>query len=64
MSTLHIPLKGSNILIGSAFFALASLAFVIAWACKRHDIQGASGIAAWMVSLVILLFGWLQAFLG
>ena len=48
----------------SALFALGSLAFVIAWAWKRNDVQGASGVAAWMVALVILIFGWLQAFLG
>ena len=48
----------------STFFTLGSLAFVIAWAAKRHDVQGASGIAAWIVALSVLAVGWLQAFLG
>lgn len=48
----------------SAFFAFGSLVFVIAWATTRQDVQGASGVAAWMVSLAVLLVGWLQTFLG
>jgi hypothetical protein len=48
----------------SAFFALGSLIFAVVWGTKRHDIQGASGIAAWMVALAVLIVGWLQAFLG
>jgi hypothetical protein len=38
--------------------------FVIVWATKIHDVQGASGVAAWMVAFAILALGWLQAFLG
>ena len=48
----------------SAFFAIGSLIFAVAWGTKRHDVQGASGIAAWMVALAVLIVGWLQAFLG
>ena len=51
-------------LLRSAFFTLGSIAFAIAWKLKEHDLQGASGVAAWMVALVILIFGWMQAFLG
>ncbi|KAK3711709.1 hypothetical protein LTR37_009486 [Vermiconidia calcicola] len=47
-------------MVVSAFFALGSLAFVVAWACTQHDIQGASGIAAWILALSTLTFGWLQ----
>ena len=48
----------------SGFFALGSLIFVIAWELKKHDVQGASGVAAWIVSLSVLVVGWLQAYLG
>ena len=51
-------------LMVSMFFALASLVFAIAWAWKRHDVQGAFGVAAWICTLAVLLVGWLQATLG
>lgn len=48
----------------SGFFGLGSIIFAIAWEMKKHDVQGASGIAAWILSFSILVVGWLQAFLG
>lgn len=51
-------------MVVSAFFGLGSVIFVIVWATKIHDVQGASGIAAWMVAFAVLAVGWLQAFLG
>jgi hypothetical protein len=53
-----------GLMCGSTVFALGSLAFVIAWATIEGDVQGASGIAAWIVALAVLAVGWLQAFLG
>jgi hypothetical protein len=53
-----------GLMCGSTVFALGSLAFVIAWATIEGDVQGASGIAAWIVALAVLVVGWLQAFLG
>ncbi|KAK5172089.1 uncharacterized protein LTR77_003727 [Saxophila tyrrhenica] len=32
----------------SSLFTLGSLAFMIAWAAIKHDVQGASGVAAWI----------------
>ena len=48
----------------SCFFALGSLIFGVVWAYKKHDIQGAFGVAAWVCTLAGLLFGYLQACLG
>lgn len=48
----------------STFFALGSIAFAVSWTLKDGDVQGASGIAAWILSFSILVFGWLQSFLG
>jgi len=51
-------------LMVSLFFTLASLVFGISWAAKRHDVQGAFGVAAWITTLAALSVGWLQAILG
>lgn len=51
-------------LMVSTFFAIGSLVFAITWAYKRHDVQGAFGVAAWICALAGLAVGWLQASLG
>lgn len=48
----------------SGLFALASLVFGVLWAWKKHDVQGAFGVAAWICGLAVLSVGWLQAGLG
>lgn len=48
----------------SSFFALGSIVFAIVWKLKENDLQAASGIAAWILSFSILVFGWLQSYLG
>ena len=48
----------------STLFAFGSVVFAIVWACKKGDLQAASGVAAWILSLSVLAVGWLQAFLG
>lgn len=75
----HVQLKGGvgwgiNLVEGfladrvwvflTIFFALGSLVFALVWILKDHDVQGASGIAAWILSFSVLAFGWLQSFLG
>ena len=55
-SNLSLLLGGNaNTVVNSTFFALGSVAFAVAWACKRHDIQGASGVAAWIMSLAVIM---------
>jgi len=44
-------------LLSLALFMLGSLVFGICWAVLRHDVQGASGVAAYMVALVGLVVG-------
>ncbi|KAK4545580.1 hypothetical protein LTR36_002930 [Oleoguttula mirabilis] len=51
-------------LLFSTFFAVGSLVFAVAWAYKRHDVQGAFGVAAWVCTLAGLAVGWMQASLG
>lgn len=48
----------------SAMFAIGSLIFSVVYAVKKHDVQGAFGVAAWIVTLGALAAGWLQACLG
>ncbi|KAK5711950.1 hypothetical protein LTR17_018158 [Elasticomyces elasticus] len=48
-------------LMVSIFFAVGSIVFAIAWAWKKHDVQGAFGVAAWVCTLAGLVVGWLQA---
>ncbi|KAF2721863.1 hypothetical protein K431DRAFT_202471, partial [Polychaeton citri CBS 116435] len=45
----------------SILFALGSLVFGTVWAWKRHDVQGAFGVAAWICTFAVLATGWLQA---
>lgn len=47
------------------FFVLGSTVFAVVWACKRgEDVQGAFGVASWMLTLAVLFVGWAQASLG
>ncbi|KAF4542542.1 Transcription factor c2h2 [Lasiodiplodia theobromae] len=47
------------------FFVLGSSVFAVVWACKRgDDVQGAFGVAGWMLTLAALVVGWAQASLG
>lgn len=48
-------------LLGLLLFVLGSLVFGICWAVLRHDIQGAFGVAAYMVALIGLVIGTIQA---
>lgn len=48
-----------------SFFVLGSSVFAVVWACKRDgDVQGAFGVASWMLTLAVLFVGWAQASLG
>ncbi|MCJ1290589.1 hypothetical protein MMC34_002129 [Xylographa carneopallida] len=48
-------------LLAFAVLLLASLVFLICWAVLQHDVQGASGVAAYIVALAMLSVGSLQA---
>lgn len=48
----------------TSFFAIASVVFAVVWNIKEHDMQAASGVAAWVLSFGVLAVGWLQAYLG
>ena len=45
-------------------FSVGSLIFGVCWAVLKHDLQGAFGVSAWIVSLGGLIFGTIQAGLG
>ena len=45
-------------------FMLGSLVFGVCWAVLEHDTQGAFSIAAYMVALVGIVIGTVQAFFG
>lgn len=46
------------------FFILGSVVFAIVWVCKKgNDVQGAFGVAGWMMTLAALAVGWAQAWL-
>jgi hypothetical protein len=45
-------------------FLVGSLVFGICWATIRHDVQGAFGVSAWIVALVALVVGTIQAHVG
>ncbi|CAN9333107.1 unnamed protein product [Alternaria alternata] len=42
---------------------LGSLAFAILWTIKKGDVQGAFGVAQWVLGLAVLLVGGMQAWL-
>lgn len=45
-------------------FLLGSLVFAVTWACKKgDDMQGAFGIAGYMIGVATLLLAWAQAVL-
>ncbi|MCJ1286043.1 hypothetical protein MMC26_005385 [Xylographa opegraphella] len=48
-------------LLAFALILLASLVFLGCWAVLQHDVQGASGIAAYMLTLATLALGCVQA---
>ena len=48
-------------LISLLLLLLASLVFLICWAVLQHDVQGASGIATYVLALITLSIGSLQA---
>lgn len=52
------------LLLCLALFVVGSLVFGICWAIFKHDLQGAFGVAAYMVTLMGLAVGCLQAGLG
>lgn len=45
-------------------FGFGSLIFGAVWAARKHDVQGAFGVAAWVCGLAVLVVAWLQACLG
>ncbi|KAF2496872.1 hypothetical protein BU16DRAFT_507560 [Lophium mytilinum] len=46
------------------FFMLGSVVFAVVWVCKKdNDVQGAFGVAGWMMTLAALAVGWAQAWL-
>ncbi|KAL6702509.1 hypothetical protein ACN47E_001599 [Coniothyrium glycines] len=46
-----------------AVFGLGSVAFAVMWAIKKDDVQGAFGVAQWVLGIAVLLVGALQAWL-
>lgn len=42
---------------------LASMAFALLWTIKKDDVQGAFGVAQWVLGLAVLFVGALQAWL-
>lgn len=47
-----------------SLFVLASLLFGVFWSTFKHDVQGAFGVSAWILSLAVLTIGTLQANFG
>ena len=45
-------------------FITGSLVFGICWAILEHDLQGAFGVAAYIISLMALLVGTVQTSMG
>lgn len=46
-----------------ACFGVGSAVFAILWTVKKNDVQGAFGVAGWIVTLAALVLGALQAWL-
>ncbi|KAI8932449.1 hypothetical protein NX059_010635 [Plenodomus lindquistii] len=44
-------------------FGLGGAAFAVTWAIKKNDVQGAFGIAQWVLGIAVMLVGGLQAWL-
>ncbi len=51
-------------LLGLSLFVCGSLAFAISWTLLEHDIQGAFGVSAYIVTLLTLAIGAAQASIG
>ena len=48
-------------LLAFVLLLLASLVFLVCWGALQHDLQGASGVAAYMLAFVTLFIGSIQA---
>lgn len=46
-----------------ACFGVGSGVFAILWTVRENDVQGAFGVAGWIVTLAVLVLGALQAWL-
>jgi hypothetical protein len=42
------------------FFVLPSFVFLVVWAASKHDVQGASGIAAYWIAVGTIILGFLS----
>lgn len=51
-------------LLGLILFIIGSLVFGVCWSIFRHDLQGAFSVAAYIVTLMGMTVGTLQAALG
>lgn len=51
-------------LLALAFFLVGSLVFGICWTILKKDVQGAFGVAAYMVAFLGLVVGNIQMYLG
>ena len=51
-------------LLGLMLFVIGSLVFGVCWSIFRHDLQGAFSVAAYIVTLMGITVGTLQAALG
>ena len=49
------------VILAFATFLTASLVFVVCYSLLKHDVQSASGVAAYLVAFVMLGIGTLQA---
>lgn len=52
------------IVLAFAILLLASLVFLVCWTVLKHDAQSASGVAAYIVAVIVLGIGSLQAAFG
>lgn len=52
------------LLLSLALLLLGSLVFAISWSVLKHDLQGAFGVAAYLVALVALSIGTVQAYIN
>ncbi len=44
-----------------SIFSFGSLVFGVCWAVLKHDLQGAFGVSAWMITLIGIVLRTLQA---
>lgn len=44
-----------------AIFSFGSLVFGVCWTVLKHDLQGAFGVSAWILTLIGIVLGTLQA---